>query len=204
MTGRVPGLILAGGRSSRMGSTKALLGIGQERMIDRVLRIIAARADPVVISVNDPDIAPEGMIRIADLRTGFPGPLAGLEAGLHHLARLMPDASHALTATVDCPFLPDDLLDRLSAITPANDTIVLAASRGQKQPLVGLWPLTLAPALTQWLDGGEIGKVGAFLKGRDVRIVDFPDHTGAVDPFFNLNTPDDLAEARRIIAEYRL
>ena len=199
---KIPAVILAGGLSTRMGRPKALEVIGGIRLIDRVAQVVRAQADPVLLNANDPAIRIDGAETIADRHSGFKGPLAGIQAGLANLAARRPEASHALFVPVDCPFLPDDLAARMVAAIRSGTTIVLARSRGQTHPVCGLWPIALATELDGWLSELRSLRLWDFLEGREVVTVDFDDRRigdELVDPFFNVNTPADLAQARQLL-----
>ena len=105
---------------------------------------------------------------------------------------------------VDCPFFPKNVVTTLAATLAGPEDIALAASAGRLHPVFGLWPAALAPALAGWLADPPTLKVHAFLDDHAPRMVEFPlveTALGPLDPFFNVNTPDDLAHARRLLAE---
>lgn len=196
----VPALILAGGLSRRMGRDKASADLAGKPMIARV----AERLRPQIgaLAIN----APEGFAvgidlpLVPDTMAGRPGPLAGVLAGLRHTAAMTPGKTHLLTVPADTPFLPLDLVTRLESAAAAPDQIVLAASAGQVHPVVALWPLSLADDLEAWLAAPENRRLQAFIARHPSIAVDFPllaTPVGKLDPFFNVNTPDDLATAER-------
>lgn len=195
-----PGVILSGGRSSRMGRPKALLPFGPHRLIDHVASRLAPQVDSVVVNANDAAIRVPGALVIPDLTPNFRGPLAGLQSALAHVAVAHPDARHVAIITVDSPFFPLDLFDRLAAALEADDDVALAASNGRMHPVTGLWPVAVLPKLNAWLAAPPTLKVRAFLEDKPVRVAHFePVMTadGIIDPFFNINTPEDLDEALR-------
>jgi molybdenum cofactor guanylyltransferase len=195
-----PGVLLSGGRSSRMGRPKALLPFGSHRLIDHVAARLAPQVDSIAINANDPDIDLPGAPAFPDLTPDFQGPLAGLQAALSYVARTCPDAAHAAVITVDSPFFPLDLFDQLAETLVDNDVVALAASNGRMHPVTGLWPVSILPALNAWMAAPPTLKVRAFLEDKPVRVVNF-DATvtaaGVIDPFFNINTPEDLDIALR-------
>ena len=198
----VGGLVLAGGLSRRMGGgEKSRRLLAGRPMIARVIERFAPQVGPLAISANsDPAaFADYGFPVLADLRPGHAGPLAGLETGLDWAART-PGLTHLATVATDAPFLPRDLVARCAAhAVPGR--IVLARSASGRHPVFGLWPLTLRADLSDWLGTSPTMKVFAWIDRHDVAWCDFaPEHDGALDPFFNANTPGDLAEAEAHLA----
>ncbi|HET7412774.1 MAG TPA: NTP transferase domain-containing protein, partial [Pararhizobium sp.] len=133
-----------------------------------------------------------------DVVTGFAGPLAGIHAAMLHAAAL-PGVTHVITAAADTPFLPADLVRRLAAAVATPQTIALAASAGRVHPVIGLWPVALADELGLWLLSAQTLSVRAWTEGQETVTVPFS-ADGPRDPFFNINTPEDLATAARAIA----
>jgi molybdopterin-guanine dinucleotide biosynthesis protein A len=193
---RVPAVILAGGRATRLGgSDKAFVPLGGRPLIDHVLARLRPQASALAISANgDPArFAALGLPVLADTVPGFPGPLAGLLAGIEWLRETRPSALALLTVPVDCPVLPGDLAARLHAA--AAGRIAIAASGGRRHPVAALWPVGIADALRAGLTDGGIRMVEAFALSRPHVTVDWP--TEPFDPFLNINTPADLAAAGR-------
>lgn len=201
MATQIAGLILAGGRSSRMGGTdKTLLPLGARPMVGRVLDRLRPQATPIAINTNaDPALfAGFGAEIIADTIAGYQGPLAGVLAGLEWAAQ-KPGITHVLSVAGDTPFFPATLAARLSSGAGRG---AVAASSGRVHPTFALWPVSLCDALAAFLQGGDIRRVMTFIEQEGLDVVDFsPEQFGArtVDPFFNINTPQDLAEAERIL-----
>ncbi|MDY8109424.1 molybdenum cofactor guanylyltransferase MobA [Fulvimarina sp. 2208YS6-2-32] len=197
---RIGAIILAGGRGSRMGGDipKPLRMLAGRPLIAHVLDRLAD-LDPVVINAQDDgtfDAFGDGVA--PDLRPGFEGPLAGIEAGLAWHAHDAEEdaASHVIVVPSDTPFLPQTLKDRLLAeATPTE--IVVARHGGRLHPTVALWPVALLSTLSQWLDDERPRALRAFLDHAGYRTVPFGDGTDAApdDPFFNINTLDDLSRA---------
>ena len=183
----VAALILAGGQARRMGGgDKPLLDVGGRPMLARILTALGPL--PVAISANgDPArFAAFGRPVLPDGPYAGQGPLAGLLAGLDWAAGLGAEA--LLSVPGDTPFVPPDLVRRLSP-APA-----CAASLGQPHPLVALWPVGCRAALRAWLDAPNPRAVFRFARTIGVRLVDFPVQT--TDPFLNVNTPEELTDAR--------
>lgn len=197
---KLPAVILAGGRSSRMGGgDKVLLALDGRPLIAHVLDRLAPQAGPLAISANgDPArFAGFGLPVLADSLPDFPGPLAGVLAAMDWAAALGADA--VLTAAGDTPFPPADLAAGLQAAAGPSG-LALAADHDAEgalrlHPTFGLWPTILREDLRAELQAGQ----------RRVRRWTGRHHAGTAlfaghEPFFNINTPDDLAraEARRV------
>lgn len=198
------GLILAGGRSRRMGGgDKGLLDLAGRPMLARVIERLMPQVDALAINANgDPGrFTSFGLPVVADTVTGFAGPLAGVLAGMRWTATRLPGARHIATVTADAPFIPMDLVARLRmAVAGPPGVIAVAASGGEVHPVIGLWPLALADDLAAALQRGE-RKVQAWTERHGAITVEFPCvmvGSDRIDPFFNVNTPGELAEARRL------
>lgn len=200
----IAGVILAGGASSRMGGgDKCLLEFGGTTLIERIAARLAPQVEASALSANG---RPErfsflGLPVIADAAGPPAGPLAGVLSGMRWAAGRSDGAGYLATLASDTPFFPTDLVARLAAAAGGRRGIVLAASMGRTHPVVGLWPLALAEDLAAYLAAGESRRVDAYAGGRHpVTLVDFAPLADGFDPFFNVNTPEDLATASRRLA----
>jgi molybdopterin-guanine dinucleotide biosynthesis protein A len=195
---RIAAVIIAGGRSSRMGREKAVLTVGGRTILSRVLEKLGGQVAKMVINANDtPYFRQEtGLDVIEDIRRDLGTPLAGLHAALNFAARENFDA--VLTVPCDCPFLPLDLVSRLAA---TDRPAAIAASGGQAHYLTGLWSSTLRPELERRLTGSVLRRMQDWACHCEASVVEWPDTP--FDPFFNINTPGELAEAQRIAAEFQ-
>ncbi|WJH40161.1 molybdenum cofactor guanylyltransferase MobA [Aliirhizobium terrae] len=193
-----PGLILAGGKSSRMGSNKALLALGSDTVLGHVLRRLKPQVLSVAVNASTPLPGFEGLRYLADTTPGQLGPLAGILTGMRHFGETEPEARHFLTVPCDSPLLPLHLTERLFDTRPDARTIVVASSLGRNHPVFALWPVALADDLEAWLTTDENRRINGFLSRHPTVTVDFaPVETahGTLDPFLNINTPEDLARA---------
>lgn len=198
----IPGVVLAGGRSSRMGRDKASVTLGGRSLLDHVLARLSPQA--IKIAVNADDASGHDLPVVSDRITGKAGPMAGIHAAMVYGAEL--PATHIVTVSVDCPFFPTDLVSRLAAAIDHPDRIAIAASEGRSHPVFGLWPTALANDLEEWVRIDDKRRVRDFLLRHDVTEVPFPLHptrASLLDPFFNINTPDDLMEAERWLEALR-
>lgn len=195
------GVILAGGLSRRMGGgDKGLLELGGQPLLALVRDRLEPQVAEVALNANGDAarFAAFGLPVIADSVDGFAGPLAGVLAGLDWAA--LRGHSHIVTAAADTPFFPPDLVPRL--LMAAEGTAIALAStpdpeRGiNRHPTFGLWPVALRDDLRGALQGG-MRKVVAWADPHGVGLAKFA--AEPFDPFFNVNTPEDMARARELI-----
>ncbi|HXV31141.1 MAG TPA: molybdenum cofactor guanylyltransferase MobA, partial [Sinorhizobium sp.] len=199
-THRPPGVILAGGRSSRMGSPKAANPLGGRTMLSHVIERLRPQVASIAVNLNaDPGIdLPNGLVILADAIPGFVGPLAGVLTAMRHAARIAPAASHVLTVPIDTPFFPATLTAQLQHALASRGEIAVAWSSGEMHPLFALWPIAIVDDLDAWIRTDPKRRVRAFIARHPSVAVDFPPITttaGPLDPFFNVNTPQQLEEA---------
>jgi molybdopterin-guanine dinucleotide biosynthesis protein A len=206
MTTEVPtlGLVLAGGQARRMGGgDKASLKVGGATILARVLARLQPDCDPILLNANgDPArFARYGLPIVADSVPDFAGPLAGILAGLDWAAENAPGIEWLASAPGDCPFLPNDLVPRLHAARIAEKKPLACARSGEwRHPVAGLWPVALREDLRRALAEG-LHKIEAWTGRHGVAFAAWPDQP--FDPFFNVNTPEDLAKAEEIAAQNR-
>ena len=199
-------LVLAGGLARRMGGgDKAHIEIGGSTIIDRVLATLSGQCAGVVINANgDPArFADTGCEVIADNVPDHPGPLAGILAGLDWLAAQGRGIEWLLSVPGDCPFLPDDLVERLHAARRkmgAGVPLACAKSGDWRHPVVGLWPLALREDLRKALVDEDLRKIEVWTARHGIAIAEWP--TDPVDPFFNVNTPEDVTRAHALAERY--
>jgi molybdenum cofactor guanylyltransferase len=204
----VAGVILAGGRATRMGGgDKPLRPLAGRPMLAHVLERLRPQVGALVLNVNG-DPARFAQFRlpvVADSVEGFAGPLAGVLAGLHWAEAMAPEARFLVTVAGDTPFFPRNLVSRLTkAGGGREDRIVLAASPNGLHPVFGLWPLCLAGALDSFLMAGQSRKILAFTDRHDRTEATFELLTvggQTVDPFFNVNTPEEAEKAEAFAKE---
>lgn len=200
----VVGVILAGGQGTRMGGQdKGLLSLGPHTILDEVIRRLAPQVDRLVLNVNgDPArFAHLALPTVPDSLGGFLGPLAGVLAGMewaraHH-------ADWVATVAADTPFFPLDFVVRCQDACQSGAPIALAATADadgvwHRQPTFGLWHVCTIDSLHRALESGlrKIVRWTDAEGGVEVRF-----ETGVYDPFFNVNTPDELDDARRMLEQ---
>jgi molybdopterin-guanine dinucleotide biosynthesis protein A len=226
-------VVLAGGRARRMaGSDKPLMRLGGRPLVTYAIAALShapssSIARPLAISANG-DITRFEFLRLPVLQDSddsFPGPLAGVLAGLEWAQKL--GAKALLSVPADCPFLPLDLTERLAEARPPGSAqaraggqnqegqaraggqnqegqaraggqkhIAYARAGGRDHPTTALWPVSAQAALAAYLARGE-RRVMGFLKAFGTLAVDWPDETA----FININTPEDLAQAEALLAQ---
>jgi molybdenum cofactor guanylyltransferase len=198
---KIGGVLLAGGQSQRMGGgDKTLRLLGGKPILAHVIARAKPQVEALVLNANgDPQrFAGFGLPVIADEITGFVGPLAGVLAGLDWTAKNLPEAELVASFATDAPFLPRDLVRRLAvALEEGGFDLACAQSNGQSHPVFGLWQVSLRDDLRAALAGGlrKVDQWTARYKLVEVEFLAEP-----VDPFFNANRPEDLAEAERLVA----
>lgn len=176
------------------GGDKCLQLLGRKPLLCHVITRLAPQVDALVLSANgDVGRFSEWNVPIVtDDIAGHPGPLAGILAGIAWAAGQ--GASHIVSAPTDTPFLPTDLVARLAR---EEAEVAVAASGDYTHFATALWPVSLQAAMEQALKDG-VRRMEDFLRGRDVAVVRYD--TAGGDPFFNINTPEDLAQAARMMS----
>ena len=201
MNPAILGVLLAGGLSRRMGGDdKSLRAVAGRAMLDRVIDRIRPQLDMLLLNANgDPARFAEWSLPVAaDTISGHAGPLAGVLTGMEWAAAHAPGCQWVVTVPTDAPFLPADLVARLRAATDEADAdMACAASGGRPHPVCGLWPVRLAGDLRRAMTEEGLRKVDLWTARYRLVQVDWP--ADPVDPFFNANTPEDLAEAERLL-----
>jgi molybdopterin-guanine dinucleotide biosynthesis protein A len=198
------GLVIAGGLARRMGGgDKARLMIGGVSILDRVLATLSGQCTRIIINANGDTerFADTGLTVVPDNVPDFAGPLAGVLAGLDWLAAQDNGIEWIVSAPTDCPFLPDDLVEHLHQARRAAGTPLACARSGDwRHPVVGLWPLALRENLRKSLVEDGERKIEAWTARHGVAYANWPDQP--VDPFFNVNTPEDAERAERIALQH--
>ena len=200
----VDGVILAAGRSSRMETGhKVHATLGKHSLLQHVIMRLEPQVDSLVINA-DPDICgqyshstsnPNSYPIVADRLEGFRGPLIGLYTGLtnHYLS----SADYLLSVPCDGPFIPPNLASELQRqVRAGNADIACIRYAGQIEPMFSLWHKRTVNAVEQALLDNQGGFKSLFAELQTVYL-DWPEQT--INPFFNINTVDDLAEAERLL-----
>lgn len=181
------------------GGDKALIAIGGVAILDRVLARLGPACAGIILNANGDTarFARYGLPIVPDSVPDFVGPLAGILAGLDWAAANRPDLACIASVPGDCPFLPRDLVARLHEARDRGGTPLACARSGEwRHPVVGLWPVTLRDDLRNALVVEDLRKIEVWTARHGIAIADWP--AQPVDPFFNVNTPEDANEAERL------
>jgi len=202
MTIETFGLVLAGGLARRMGGgDKALIRIGNQTILERALARLTPQVSGIVLNANgDPmRFASFRLPVVADSVPDFAGPLAGILAGLDWVAANKPGVEWVVSVPGDCPFLPRDLVAKLHAAREREDKALACAHSGDwRHPVVGLWQVALYEDLRHAITVEDLRKIEVWTARHGVALADWP--VEPVDPFFNVNTPEDVQTATRLAA----
>jgi molybdopterin-guanine dinucleotide biosynthesis protein A len=196
----VAAVVLAGGRAQRMGGgDKCLLTLAGRPILAHIIERLRPQVRRIVLNANGEltRFAAFGLPVIGDAVEGYAGPLAGVLAGLEWAAAKAPDCPWVLSIPGDGPFVPRDLVARLLSEAQAGAELVSVSTAGNRNPVIGLWPVSMAAALRKALVEEGLAKVDAFAQRYRLALVDWPDRP--VDPFFNANNPEELSEAERLL-----
>ena len=197
----VVGVLLAGGQARRMGGgDKCLRPLGEATILEHVVARGRPQVATLVLNANgDPDrFAAFGLPVVADVVEGFAGPLAGVLTGMEWARTQRPDGLWIATIATDTPFFPSDLVARmLNAVERGGADLACASSGGRAHPVFGLWPVRYADDLRAAMIEEGIRKVDVWTARH--RLIEVPFATDPIDPFFNTNRPEDLAEAERLL-----
>jgi molybdopterin-guanine dinucleotide biosynthesis protein A len=196
--------VLAGGLARRMGGgDKARIRVGGATILARVLACLKPQCERIIINANgDPArFADTGLQVVPDDVPDFAGPLAGILAGLDWAAAHAPQIEWLLSVPGDCPFLPKNLLARLHQARLASGMPLACARSGEwRHPVVGLWPVALREDLRRAVAQEGLHKIEIWTGRHGIALADW--QAAPVDPFFNVNTPDDAARAEALVAQY--
>ena len=200
----VAGVLLAGGLARRMGGgDKCLRPLAGETLLARVIARVAPQVGPLILNANgDPArFAAYEVPVVADVVEGYAGPLAGILTALEWAAENVPHHPLVASFATDAPFLPHDLVETMvEARDLAGADLACAASGGRAHPVFGLWPVELRADLRAALVEQGERKIDRWTASHRLVEVAFP--CAPVDPFFNANREDDLADAERLIAAH--
>lgn len=199
----VLGVVLAGGRSRRFQEEdKAFQTLAGRTLVERVVERALPQVARLIISANG-DLARFGEMGvdaiIADNRTDREGPLAGVEAAIRWLETNNIGLPWVATFPVDGPFVPDDLVVRLLKPALECGAPMVASSLGRNHPTFGVWPVSVAENLRSYLSRSERDSIMSFVASQNGLSVAFA--ARSPDPFFNINSREELAEAEALISQ---
>ncbi|MGE7369339.1 molybdenum cofactor guanylyltransferase MobA [Neorhizobium sp. NPDC001467] len=199
----IAGLVLAGGRSRRMGRDKTSMTLAGQPMIAHVIRRLGPQVASLAVNAVRGFVTPDGLPLVEDRLEDHQGPLAGIAAGLRHFSSAG-IYTHMASVAADGPFMPRDLVARLASACADDATIALAESSGHLHPVYALWPLDVLDDLEAWLEQPDNRRVKAFVARHPHVTVAFEAEdtpAGPRDPFFNVNTPEDFGRAQTYLEQ---
>ena len=207
MTAEIVGVILAGGKSNRMsGQDKSFIELGEKSLIQHVIERARPQVVELIINTNnrgDPRYTNFHLPVLADTSPDkFAGPLAGILTGMDYITKTRPNFSQLASFPVDSPFCPQDLVTRLDeALQLHQAKIAIPRYRGQVHWVTGVWSTDLRDNLHTFLVERRQRKMQDWVQQQSFCVVDFDDYH--VDPFCNINTPQDLNDAAAHLQESR-
>lgn len=197
------GVLLAGGLARRMGGgDKPMRELGGKPILDHVIDRVRPQVHHLILNANgDPSrFEKYGLPVVADVIEGHQGPLAGILTALDWAAENVPEAEHVISFATDAPFLPHDLVLRLMGPVEAGDTPLSCPITGDRtHPVFGVWPIALRDELRKALIDEEMRKIDLWTDR--IGITHVPFEVDPVDPFFNVNRPENLEEAEGLFAK---
>lgn len=173
---------------------KSALMLAGRPLLAHLLDRLEPQTDHIALNAPADHPAPMGLPLVPDLDADRPGPLAGIRAAMEWAAAQ--GATHVATVAIDTPFLPGDLIPQLMLHAEGHEGPVIASCGGRLHPVVGLWPVHLRQDLAAALAAG-IRRVTDWTEAQGAIPCDFP--ATRPDPFFNINTPEDLRHAEDLI-----
>ena len=205
-------VVLAGGRSSRMGGhPKCLCSLGEGRIIDYLLARLSPQVDEILLNIapgsslveeifRHPTHRPAHISVVEDLYPSFSGPLAGIASSMQYLRARNSPANWLLSVASDTPFIPSDLYSRfLQATRLHNNHVYVAQHNHQQQYVFALWNIALLPQLDAILRSNEKYRMQDILRSLQAITIDFSNSDE--NAFFNVNTPQDLIAAHSLLVQ---
>ena len=201
---KVVGVLLAGGLARRMGhGEKPLKMLGNRFIIDWVLERATPQVDQLILNVNSNSelFSRFNLPLISDTIEGHLGPLAGILTGLQWTRCNVPDADWVASFATDAPFFPKDMIQKfLDATKDEEVEIVCACSRGRSHPVFALWSTSLMEDLEHAITENEIRKIDKWTENHNICYIDFDGFDSRIDPFLNINYPEDLIQAEQLLS----
>jgi molybdopterin-guanine dinucleotide biosynthesis protein A len=193
----IVGILLAGGKSRRMGGgDKCLLQLGGKTILQHAIDRATPQVGNLILNINgDPDRFSHYNLNIVSDDIGnFAGPLAGVLTGMHWVKENHPECKWIVTFPTDTPFFPMNLASQLyDAVSDNKAELACAASGGRHHPVFGIWPVNLFAALKVAMIDNGVRKIDDWTSGYNMKTVKF--EFRKIDPFFNINRPEDLQYA---------
>jgi molybdopterin-guanine dinucleotide biosynthesis protein A len=200
VSANILGVLLAGGKSRRMGGgDKCLLKLGEKTILQHAIERATPQVSDLLLNVNG-DIHRFDKYNLpvaSDQAENFAGPLAGVLTGLEWGMEHRPKCEWLVTFPTDTPFFPMDLASKLyAAVTNDGVQLACAASGDRHHPVFGIWPVSLYGQLKKAVIEDGVRKIDDWTSRYNLKVVKFK--FKEVDPFFNINRPEDLKWAEKL------
>ena len=195
-------LILIGGKSQRMGGgIKSFIKLNNKDIFSRILERITPQIEKIIINCNikEKKLTNYGLPIIQDIKKGYLGPLAGIHTAMNWININEPKIEWLVTLPGDTPFIPFDLISRFKEKLSSKSKIIIAQSANKNHPIIGLWHISLYKSLDEELTKG-VRKIMSWAELHPIEYINFP--ISKFDPFFNINTKEDIKTALRIEKEF--
>ena len=195
-------LIMIGGQSKRMGGgIKSLLKFNNKNIFDRILEKLTPQIQKIIINCNSGEekLTKYELPIIKDLKKGFLGPLAGIHSAMSWGVNNAPEVEWLITLPGDTPFIPDDIISKFQKKISKNIKIILAQSNNKTHPIIGAWHVSLLMNLDKHLGLGT-RKILSWAELHPMGFINY--NYEKYDPFFNINTKNDLEKAINIERDF--
>lgn len=195
-------VLMIGGRSTRMGGgIKSFIEFNNKMIFERILNSTKSQVKKIIINSNQQEtrLKKYNLPIIKDIKSGYMGPLAGIHAAMHWIIKNQNNVNWLITIPGDTPFIPNDLILKFKEKMLSNTKIILAKSNNKTHPIIGAWHTSLYTSLNKSLDEGT-RKILSWTQLHHTEYVNF--HSYKFDPFFNINTKEDIIKAAEIEKEF--
>ena len=194
------GAILAGGKSKRMGKDKLFLKLNDKMLIEHTIDKVKKYLKDMIVVTNQKNeyFLKRKLITVEDCIEGQLGPLVGILTAMKWAKENLKECSWVATFPCDTPFFPETIIRKFIEKSKKKDSLLLcASSHGRKHNIFGLWSLDLYDKLMNDLINNKIRKVEDWTEKHKITNVEFK--FKEYDPFFNINTLEDLKIAKKIM-----
>jgi molybdenum cofactor guanylyltransferase len=193
------GAVLAGGKSKRMGKDKLFLELNNITLVEHTIKKAKKYLNEIIIVTNQKNefFVKNNLITVKDCIDGQLGPLVGILTAMKWAKENSPKCSWIITFPCDTPFFPEDIISKFIIESKKKESLILcASSHGRKHNIFGLWSLDLYDKLYDDLVNNKIRKVQDWTKSNNIKSLEFKFED--YDPFFNINTLEDLELAKKL------
>ncbi|MAH84527.1 MAG: molybdenum cofactor guanylyltransferase MobA [Rhodospirillaceae bacterium TMED8] len=199
----VTGVLLAGGLARRMGGgDKCMRKLAGRPLLEHLIDAVQPQVSELILNANGEAerFGKFGLRVVPDIIDGYAGPLAGILTGLQWTKNHVPDAKWMASFATDAPFVPDNLVSQMLESVEANKAeLACATSGGRAHPVFGLWSIALLDQLHSAMINEDIRKIDSWTSRYKLSEVSFEVEKG-IDPFFNVNKPENLEEAEHFLS----